>query len=337
MPDQEIIRCEFSLFDQGRTYTGNHRKYVLENARAIAVDPSVMERIRLRECLGFYGHGRRVMAKKMRIGEVEAIKLPDGTAIVVNNTPSNVTRALDIRSDGTIYHEQEILESETGKIVSQLNGSKVGGFSWACPGADGGRLKPTTLTGFEGFDYVLNPGFSGNRGYVLESADGVTVSQDLILECVSRVVGDDKRAEEYLKAWQADAVLEAADLRERLILADSNMADTLATLEAKATAYEALTKQEQVAVKLAQDAEARLKGVVDIIVESAPFFIPDSAMHAILEGDFTKARGIFESAERIDFSQFPIGKPRKATPKEAPAIQKSEDKAWGSVGRAWDL
>lgn len=337
MPDPQIITCEFSLFDQGRTYTGHHRKYVLENAMAISVDPEIRERIRLRECLGFYGHGRRVMAKKMRIGEVETVKLPDGTTIVVNNIPSNVTRALDIRSDGTIYHQQEVLDSEPGRIVAQLHASKIGGFSWACPGADGGRVKPTSLTGFEGFDYVHAPGFSGNRGYVTESAEGAAVTQDQILECVSRVVGDDKKAEEYLKAWQADAILEAADLRERLISADAGVADTLAALDMKTAEFEALTAQERAAVLRAQETEARLNGLVTLIAESAPFFIPDDVMHAMMEGDFAKARGIFESAERIDFSQFPIGKPRKGAPKEAPNAKPAEDKTWGSIGRAWDL
>ena len=31
----ERIKCSFSLLDGGRKYTGNHRKYVIENAREI--------------------------------------------------------------------------------------------------------------------------------------------------------------------------------------------------------------------------------------------------------------------------------------------------------------
>ena len=38
------------------------------------------------------------------------------------------------------------------------------------PGVNGGRGKPTRLSGFSGFDYVLNSGFSSNRGYILEGA-----------------------------------------------------------------------------------------------------------------------------------------------------------------------
>ena len=51
----------------------------------------------------------------------------------------------------------------TGKAVEaiarqpEMHASRVGGFSWACPGVDGGRGKPTRLSGFSGFDYVLMP------------------------------------------------------------------------------------------------------------------------------------------------------------------------------------
>ena len=77
MPAQRL-NCSFSLLDEGRQYTGNHRKYIIENAREICNSPATKEKIRLREALGFYGHGRRILAGKMNIGEVEAVTLPDG-------------------------------------------------------------------------------------------------------------------------------------------------------------------------------------------------------------------------------------------------------------------
>ena len=36
------------------------------------------QRRKTKEALGFYGHGRRILAGKMNIGEVEAVTLPDG-------------------------------------------------------------------------------------------------------------------------------------------------------------------------------------------------------------------------------------------------------------------
>ena len=187
MPAQRL-NCSFSLLDEGRQDTGNHRKYIIENAREICNSPATKEKIRLREALGFYGHGRRILAGKMNIGEVEAVTLPDGGKAIVSNIPSNVTVAFDVSPEGVVSHPQEVLDTETGKIVSTLHASRVGGFSWACPGVDGGRGKPTRLSGFSGFDYVLNSGFSSNRGYILEGAADTAGKEQMILECLAATV-----------------------------------------------------------------------------------------------------------------------------------------------------
>lgn len=108
MPAQRL-NCSFSLLDEGRQYTGNHRKYIIENAREICNSPATKEKIRLREALGFYGHGRRILAGKMNIGEVEAVTLPDGGKAIVSNIPSNVTVAFDVSPEGVVSHSQEVL------------------------------------------------------------------------------------------------------------------------------------------------------------------------------------------------------------------------------------
>ena len=46
MPAQRL-NCSFSLLDEGRQYTGNHRKYIIENAREICNSPATKEKIRL--------------------------------------------------------------------------------------------------------------------------------------------------------------------------------------------------------------------------------------------------------------------------------------------------
>ena len=53
----------------------------------------------------------------MRIGEVEAITLPDGGTAIISNIPSNITIAFDVAEDGTVSHTQELLTTETGNIV----------------------------------------------------------------------------------------------------------------------------------------------------------------------------------------------------------------------------
>ena len=145
------------------------------------------------------------LAGKMNIGEVEAATLPDGGKAIVSNIPSNVIVAFDVSPEGVVSHSQEVLDTETGKLVSTLHASRVGGFSWACPGVDGGRGKPTRLSGFSGFDYVLNPGFSSNQGYILEGAADTARQEQMILECLAATVKDDRKAEKYLAGWTGHA------------------------------------------------------------------------------------------------------------------------------------
>ena len=58
---KKTIDCAFSLLDTRRKYTGQHRKYVIENARTICYSPATRERLQKREAFGFYGHGRRIL------------------------------------------------------------------------------------------------------------------------------------------------------------------------------------------------------------------------------------------------------------------------------------
>lgn len=328
-----FIDCEFSLLDTQRKYTGIHRKYVIENAQNICYSPETRERISKREAFGYYGHGRRVLCEKFDIEEVDVITLPDGSQAMVSNIPSNITVSFEVDKNGTVKHKQEILDTETGRIVASLNKSKVGGFSWACPGEDGGRTKITLLTGFAGFDYVLAPGFSANRGYVLESA-----SKDLVLESVAAIVGNDKRAEQLVAAWRyegdrvamlEDAIFESQSAYCGLKNEKDALAAQVAGLEARAN-----SAQENM-----QKIRANFEGVLESIRESMPFMIPDAVMHEMLEGDFTRARGIFESAKRFDFSQYPIdrGECLPEAAKMAGMIEERKKPEYGSAGYGFVL
>ena len=295
MPAQRL-NCSFSLLDEGRQYTGTHRKYIIENAREICNSPATKEKIRLREALGFYGHGRRILAGKMNIGEVEAVTLPDGGKAIVSNIPSNVTVAFDVSPEGVVSHSQEVLDTEAGKIVSTLHASRVGGFSWACPGVDGGRGKPTRLSGFSGFDYVLNPGFSSNRGYILEGAADTAGQEQMILECLAATVKDDRKAEEYLAGWKLDTQARLAALEDAI--------------------FESTARQ------------AELTERIDALASSFPCFIPEDVQHQMMEGDFSRAKMIFEQASRVDFSQYPI---EEHNPKTiSPGSQTQEPPLYGS-------
>lgn len=124
----ERIKCSFSLLDEGRKYTGNHRKYVIENAREICYAPETREKIKLREALGYYGHGGRQIAGRMDLSEVQAVTLPGGTEQVITNIPSNVTVQFDIDKDGTVTHSQDVLDSDTGRIVQGSTSPMLAAF-----------------------------------------------------------------------------------------------------------------------------------------------------------------------------------------------------------------
>ncbi len=301
----KLIECSFSLLDTGRRYTGRHRKYVIENAREICYSPATRESIRLREAFGYYGHGRRILGGRddLTLAEVGVITLPNGEQAMVSNIPSNITVAFDVSEGGQVTHTQEILDTETGKIVAGLHTSRVGGFSWACPGTDGKQARPTMLSGFSGFDYVLQPGFSANRGYVLESAQG-----NLILESVAAVVGNETRAEQLVAGWKLDLQNRVADMENAIFESEGRYAEAMMERKVMAENLGRIEEERDTVREALAQEKAHFKGILESIADSLPFFIPEEVMHEMLEGDFTRARGIFESAKRFDFSQFPIDK-----------------------------
>lgn len=301
------IEITYSLLDEGRRYTGHHRNYIIENARKICDAPETREKIRLNEALGYFGHGRRVLAGKMTLNEVETIKLPNGSSMVIENIPSNVTTSFDIDSDGNVTHGQRILESEPGRVVKGLHNSRVGGFSWACSGKDGGVSKPTLISTFDGFDYVMNPGFARNRGYVLESAaDDVT--REMVLESICQSAGvDDKTAEAYLASWRDAEVLRAASLESRM----EEMAVMEAALRSDFDAHKAEYVKVKEQLKALEDANARRRKLIAESASKSIIVIPDAVQEILISGaneeDFAKLTAFFESAARMDLSGLPLG------------------------------
>lgn len=328
----ELIKCSFSLLDTRRKYTGRHRQYMIDNARGICYSPATRERIQNREALGFYGHGRRILCRKMDIEEVDVITLPDGQQAMVSNVPSNVTTKFDVAEDGTVSHSQEILDTETGRIVSGLNASKVGGFSWACPGKDGGTKRPTLLTGFSGFDYVLSPGFSANRGYVLESARG-----DMVLESVAAIVGNDKRAEQLVAGWRLELHDHMDELEDAVFESQRRYFELEGRHRALENNLDTVKAEAEAARNALAEEKAKFAHVLGRIADSLPFFIPENVMHEMLNGDFTRAQAVFESAALVDYSQYPLGERRRdATAPATPAASHQEPE-YGTASYGFEL
>jgi len=309
----EIIKCNFNLFQEGRKYTGHHRNYILESAvKACYADPT-REKIRLREAFGYLGHGRRIIARKMNLEEVEPVKLPDGSSVIVENIPSNVTVFFEVGKDGAVEHHQEILETAPGKVVTGLNASKVGGFSWACGGTDGGAVGATRISDFHGFDYVLQPGFAANRGYILENAGGQT--RDMILESICKAGVADATAEKYLNSWVASTQIRTVDLEEQLERAAIYEDALRSEVENQAGQIDSMKKAlaEMEAAK-----ETRRKAILECAGKSV-VAVPDKVLTAMLhmadEADFHALIGFFEAASRVNMDTLPLpGGERKQRP-----------------------
>lgn len=304
----EKIKCHFNLFEEGRVYTGHHRNYILESATKTCYDPATREGLQLREKLGYLGHGRREMAGKLVLPEVGTIKLPDGTSMVVENIPACCTTAFEIDKNGNVTHEQELADNDQGLKVSGLNKSRIGGFSWACGGVDGGKMGATRLAGFEGFDYVYQPGFAKNRGYVLESAAG----NDLILENVCKATGmKDAEAELFLRQWISTSIFENANLIERIESAAIYEDALREEVEKNRQTLEAVTSQLETE-KTAQ--ESRRKIILECASKSV-IAIPDRVVNSLLsmasENDFYELVSFFESAKQINLNGLPIGTQQK--------------------------
>jgi hypothetical protein len=333
----EIIKCNFNLFDEGRKYSGHHRNYLLESTIKTCYAPATREGLRQRELFGYLGHGRRQIAGKMRLGEVEAVKLPDGSTLIMENVPSNVTVFFEIAKDGNVEHHQEIIESDPGRVVLGLNRSRVGGFSWAARGVDGGPLGATRMNGFEGFDYVMNPGFSANRGYILEDAE--TATQEMILESICKLGVAEPDAEKFLRHWVASAQVRALELEEQLeqaaIYEDSlreemeKHSQKIAELESAVTAGQSL-------------AEARRQ----IILESAArsvIVVPENVVEAMIsmanEQDFHTMVGFFESAGKVDLSRYPLPGQNNQTESLAKQLSplKPEPPEYGTAAAGYDF
>ena len=72
----------------------------------------------------------------------------------------------------------------------------------------------------------------------------------------------------------------------------------------------------------------RLAGLIDALASSFPCFIPEDVQHQMMEGDFSRAKMIFEQASRVDFSQYPI---EEHNPKTiSPGSQTQEPPLYGS-------
>lgn len=225
----------YNLKDRGRQYRGKERNF---NIRAIvdAINsPECQERVKNRDMHGFYGHLTRV-----KCGMIPNEGLMDG--LIPKVVPAFVTTYLKANPDGTIEHKADFANTDTGLAASKLFQSRMGGFSSAID-----ERKPE----FFGFDYVLEPNFTTNRGYSLDDVSGMT------LDDVEAAIQDEQMRGMIALLDSVSSERERAnEVIERLSAENEHL---LSMLAAKGIGATALDSASVLPVAVSLDAVERIK------------------------------------------------------------------------------
>ena len=170
-------------------------------------------------------------------------------------------------------------------------------------------MAATHVSGFEGFDYVMNPGFSANRGYILENADGPT--KDMILESICKAGVEEQDAERYLQDWAASSQLEILTLQDQIVQAEIFEDALRAELEDKESQITDIGTKLTEAITTLEDTETKRRQIVLEGASKSAIVIPEKVVDALLsmsnEVDFYTLVGFFEAAKRVDLDGLPIG------------------------------
>lgn len=150
----------YNLRERGRQYRGKERNFNLRAIAAAINSPACQERVRNRDMLGYYGHWPRV---KFGMCPREG-GLDGGKPALVE--PALVTTFLRASDDGTVEHQAEFIDNDSGKVAAKLYNGRIGGFSSAIDQVG---------NQFWGFDYVLEPNYTTNRGYTLDDVNDMTL------------------------------------------------------------------------------------------------------------------------------------------------------------------
>ena len=168
-------KITFNVRERGRSYVGSDRNYDMRALQALVMSGAVQERVKNRDLTGYYGH---IIRMKFGIQPPEFVIVEGKT---INIEPAVVTTFLEADGEGNITHETEFLDTVPGAIAERLFNSRTGGFSSAIFAVPRGPIDVPTI--FAGFDYVFEPNFTTNRGYMLDSTGDMMAG--LMLDAVT--------------------------------------------------------------------------------------------------------------------------------------------------------
>ncbi|MCU0942965.1 MAG: hypothetical protein MUE35_10500 [Hydrogenophaga sp.] len=217
-------RITYNVRERGRQFRGTARNFDTGALARVVMDGAVQERVRNRDLWGYYGHWPR-MVFGLDPGEGGPVQSGPLAGKVIRLEPTHVTTYLDAAPDGTITHEAEFLDNPPGRLAARAFGNKTAGFSSvinARPTASGADVP----IGFHGFDFVSEPNFTKNRGWVLDGVvedEAGALLDDAISESNGALRILDGLYSDLLKthAMQADTI-------NRLSLENAELVDILA-------------------------------------------------------------------------------------------------------------
>lgn len=159
---------------RGREFRGEDRNFDVSSLVSVVNGGSVQERVKNGDLVGFYGHWPRI---KFGLNPAEG-GIVNGKAVAIE--PAIRVREIKAEPDGWIEYFVEFLKTAPGKLAKRLYDSKAGGFSSAIDAPKRGSKR--FVQDFFGFDFVLEPNMTANRGYVLDS---VTADEAAVLDEVA--------------------------------------------------------------------------------------------------------------------------------------------------------
>ncbi|MFJ3487111.1 hypothetical protein ACIPL1_27385 [Pseudomonas sp. NPDC090202] len=161
----------YNLNDTGRKFTGQPRKIDIDAAMRLFNGPAMQEAVRKGDIKGYVGHQFR---EKFGLNTPETVFV-DGKQVTLE--PAVRTIFIKCLPTGEIQHEQEFMDTASGRVAQRLWESKAYGFSSAihAPEENGVRVP----LGYFGMDVVSAPNYDSNRGYtvMLDSVGAGAFSQ----------------------------------------------------------------------------------------------------------------------------------------------------------------
>lgn len=194
-PQDGVLLTVGGVFQRADTKNANGRIYPTEVWKDVLTREDVKERIQSKQMVGMFGHPEDGKTKEEKI--------------------SHIVTKQELRSDGTIYGEAQILDTPSGKVLETLirAGSKVGISSRG----DGSIEKKGDVAEvqkdykLETYDFVLKPSTPGAYPGIMESEEDEVLVVQALEGLVNSELPSDRRVPILLESLEILNVLEHAN------------------------------------------------------------------------------------------------------------------------------